>query len=92
VLAQGLQNLAFDSLNAAEQHSVRLVVSVSAASIGCLMIALLAWMQGVSGVLIGILCAEFLTAIALWTTLLWLASGDAARGLAMEKLEDRPRA
>jgi hypothetical protein len=30
VLAQRLQNLAFDSLNASEQHSVRLVVSVSA--------------------------------------------------------------
>jgi O-antigen/teichoic acid export membrane protein len=92
VLAQGLQNLAFDSLNASEQHSVRLVVSVSAASIGCLIIALLAWIEGVSGVLIGILCAEFLTAIALWGTLLWLASGDTARGLALGKVEGGPPA
>ena len=88
VLAQGMQNLAFDSLNASEQHSVRLVVSVSAASIGCLLIALLAWIRGVSGVLIGILGAEFLTAIALWGTLLWLASANVARRLA--KVEDGP--
>jgi hypothetical protein len=57
-----------------------------------LLIVLLAWIRGVSGVLIGILSAEFLTAIALWGTLLWLASADTARGLAMRKIEDGPRA
>ena len=40
--------------------------------------------------LVGILSAEFLTAITLWSTLPWVASGESARRLAMGKVENFP--
>ena len=73
IIAQGFQNLAFDTLNACEQHYVRLLMSILSAIIGSSLIAALAWMGGMDGALIGIICAECVTSITLWGTLTWLS-------------------
>jgi O-antigen/teichoic acid export membrane protein len=73
IVAWGLQNLAFDALNASEQHFVRLVVSVVAACVGCALIGAGTYLYGVNGTLCGVVAAEHLIAGALWIALLKLA-------------------
>ena len=73
IIAWGLQNLAFDALNASEQHFVRLLVSVVAACVGCALIGAGTYLYGVNGTLGGVVAAEHLIAGALWIALIQLA-------------------
>jgi O-antigen/teichoic acid export membrane protein len=73
IVAWGLQNLAFDALNAAQQHTVRLLVSIGAACLGCSLIAGGAYLWQVPGVLVGVIAAEVVITGGLWLALIALA-------------------
>jgi O-antigen/teichoic acid export membrane protein len=73
IVACGLQNLAFDALNASERHYARLVVNIVAGCVGCALIVGGAYVYGVKGALVGVVAAEVFVAVALWATLTWLA-------------------
>jgi O-antigen/teichoic acid export membrane protein len=73
VVAWGFQNLAFDALNASEQHFVRLLVSIAAACLGCALIVVGTYLYGVNGTLGGVVAAEHVIAVALWIALIQLA-------------------
>ena len=73
VVAWGFQNLAFDALNASEQHFVRLLVSIAAACMGCALIVVGTYLYGVNGTLGGVVAGEHVIAVALWIALIQLA-------------------
>jgi O-antigen/teichoic acid export membrane protein len=64
-----IQFIAFDALNAAEQHRIRLVVGTSVGLASAALIVALTSAFGVTGTFVGVYLAEISTSVALWQTL-----------------------
>jgi O-antigen/teichoic acid export membrane protein len=64
-----IQFLAFDAINAADQHRVRVAVTTTIGVAGAALIVGLGLAFGISGIFVGIYLVEVSTAAALWATL-----------------------
>jgi O-antigen/teichoic acid export membrane protein len=63
------QFIAFDALNAAEQHRIRLLVGSGVGFAGAALILVLSLAFGTTGTFVGVYLAEISMALALWQTL-----------------------
>lgn len=68
-----VQNVAFDALNAAEQHRARFVAGTAAGVFGIVTIGLLTYLYGIRGAFVGSYISDGIMVIALWRTLFILA-------------------
>jgi O-antigen/teichoic acid export membrane protein len=63
------QFIAFDALNAAEQHHIRFLIGTGVGLAGAALIVVLSMAFGTTGIFVGVYVAELSTAVALWQTL-----------------------
>jgi O-antigen/teichoic acid export membrane protein len=76
----GLHYLAFDALNAADQHQQRLAAEVASGLIGLVVLGALTVLGGLGGIICASYLASALVVVALWATLFRLAKDRAAGG------------
>jgi O-antigen/teichoic acid export membrane protein len=69
----GIQNVAFDTLGAADRHRARMLAGAVATLTGASLIVGLTYFVGTSGTFVAMYVTDILIAATLWTTLLWLA-------------------
>jgi len=77
----GAQNIAFDSLNAANCHRLQVIVSTGAVLVGTSAVAALTLHYGLNGTYVGVYLAEILTASSLWGGL--IMAGRRSKGAAV---------
>jgi O-antigen/teichoic acid export membrane protein len=69
LILTAVQFVAFDAINAADQHKIRLVVGTVVSIAGAALIVGLSLASGMAGTLTAVYISEIATAAALWTTL-----------------------
>lgn len=69
LILTGVQFIAFDAINAADQHRIRVVVSTVVGLSGAALIVAFSMAFGTTGTFTAVYVAEISTAIALWVTL-----------------------
>jgi O-antigen/teichoic acid export membrane protein len=70
LILTGVQNIAFDALNAADLHRLQIVISAGAVLTGSAAIVALTLIYGINGVFVAVYLSEFILALALWRGLL----------------------
>jgi O-antigen/teichoic acid export membrane protein len=73
------QFIAFDALNAAEQHRIRLLVGSGVGLAGAALIVVLSLALGTTGTFVGVYLAEISMALALWQTLKFVSGRSPAK-------------
>jgi O-antigen/teichoic acid export membrane protein len=79
LILTAVQFIAFDAINAADQHRVRLVVGTVIGLAGAALIVGLSLAFGTTGTFVAVYVAEISTAAALWTTLKLLSDRQQRR-------------
>ena len=79
VISTGLQFLAYDALNAADQHRIATAVSGLANLAGAAMVVWLGIRYGPLGIFVSLYASDFLRGAALWLALMALARRQAER-------------
>ena len=79
LMLTAVQFVAFDAINAADQHRVRLIVGTVIGLAGAALIVGLSLAFGTTGTFVGVYAAEISTAAALWTTLKLLSDRQQRR-------------
>jgi O-antigen/teichoic acid export membrane protein len=74
LILYGVQNIAFDALNAANLHRLQVAISTGAVLIGSAAVTALTLKQGLAGTYVGIYISEVIGTIALWSGLTLAAS------------------
>jgi len=69
LILTAVQFVAFDAINAADQHKVRLIVGTVVGIAGAALIAGFTFSFAITGTFIAVYLSELSTAAALWTTL-----------------------
>src|SRR5262249_50821684 len=69
LILTAVQFVAFDAINAADQHRIRLVVGTVVGLAGAALIVALSLAFGTTGTFVAVYVAEICTAAALWATL-----------------------
>jgi O-antigen/teichoic acid export membrane protein len=69
LILTAIQFIAFDALNAAEQHRIRLIVGTGVGLAGAALIVALSFMLGTTGTFVAVYVTEISMAVALWKTL-----------------------
>jgi O-antigen/teichoic acid export membrane protein len=69
----GVQNIAFDALNAANLHRPQAAISTVAVLIGSAIVLALTLIYGIEGTYVGVYLSELLIAIALWSGLVLIS-------------------
>jgi O-antigen/teichoic acid export membrane protein len=73
LILTSLQWLALDALNAAEQHTPRLLAETLSGLLGTALLVVLTLNYGLPGILASVYISGILVAVALWSMLFWLA-------------------
>jgi O-antigen/teichoic acid export membrane protein len=81
-----IQFIAFDALNAAEQHRIRLVVGTAVGLTGAALIVALSFAFGTTGTFVAVYLADISMAGALWQTLKFVSDRHAPRSSARENV------
>jgi O-antigen/teichoic acid export membrane protein len=79
LILTAVQFVAFDAINAADQHRVRLIVGTVIGLAGAALIVGLSLAFGTTGTFVAVYAAEISTAAALWTTLKLLSDRQQRR-------------
>jgi O-antigen/teichoic acid export membrane protein len=79
LILTAVQFVAFDAINAADQHRVRLIVGTVIGLAGAALIVGLSLAFGTTGTFVAVYAAEIATAAALWTTLKLLSDRQQRR-------------